>query len=92
MPDGIEIHNARISDSNRRYAEFLYAKRQRDGFLFRDCQRLVNQDRNVFAACMVALGDADAMVTGATRSPTPWRSRASRMAIDPEPGRRAVRR
>jgi malate dehydrogenase (oxaloacetate-decarboxylating)(NADP+) len=29
---------------------------------------MVNQDRNVFAACMVATGDADAMVTGLTRS------------------------
>ena len=38
------------------------------GFLFRDCQRLINQDRNHFAASMVALGDADAMVTGATRN------------------------
>ena len=27
---------------------------QRRGLLYRDCQRLVNQDRNVFAACMVA--------------------------------------
>ena len=36
--------------------------------LYRDCQRLVNQDRNVFAACMVACGDADAMVTGVTRN------------------------
>ncbi len=43
LPDGIEIQNARVSDSNRRYAEFLYGKKQRDGFLFRDCQRLVNQ-------------------------------------------------
>ena len=41
---------------------------QRHGFLQRDCQRMVNQDRNVFAACMVATGDADAMVTGLTRS------------------------
>ncbi|MCO6419876.1 NADP-dependent malic enzyme [Siccirubricoccus sp. KC 17139] len=68
LPDGIEIRNARISDSNRRYADYLYGKRQREGFLFRDCQRLVNQDRNVFASCMVALGDADAVVTGLTRS------------------------
>ena len=36
--------------------------------LYRDCQRLVNQDRNVFAACMVACGDADAMITGVTRN------------------------
>ncbi|WP_207539910.1 NADP-dependent malic enzyme [Sabulicella rubraurantiaca] len=68
LPEGMEIHNARLSQDNRRYAEFLYEKRQRQGYLFRDCQRLVNQDRNVFAACMVALGDADAMVTGETRS------------------------
>jgi malate dehydrogenase (oxaloacetate-decarboxylating)(NADP+) len=68
LPEGIEIHNARISQHNRRYAEWLYGKRQREGFLFRDCLRLVNQDRNVFGACMVALGDADAMVTGTTRS------------------------
>jgi malate dehydrogenase (oxaloacetate-decarboxylating)(NADP+) len=84
MPDGIEIHNARLSESNRRYAEFLYARRQRQGFLFRDCQRLVNQDRNVFAACMVAMGDADAMVTGVTRSYS-VALEGVLTAIDPEP-------
>ncbi|MDB5377909.1 MAG: NADP-dependent malic enzyme, partial [Rubritepida sp.] len=68
LPEGIEIHNARLSSQNRRYAEWLYARKQRDGFLFRDCQRLVNLDRNVFAACMLALGDADALLTGETRS------------------------
>jgi malate dehydrogenase (oxaloacetate-decarboxylating)(NADP+) len=86
LPDGIEIHNARLSDSNRRYAEYLYEKRQREGFLFRDCQRLVNQDRNVFAACMVATGDADAVVTGTTRSYSVAMEGVS-MAIDPVPGR-----
>jgi malate dehydrogenase (oxaloacetate-decarboxylating)(NADP+) len=65
---GIDIHNARLSQNNRKYAEFLYARLQRKGYLARDCQRMVNQDRNVFAACMVATGDADAMVTGLTRS------------------------
>ncbi|PPQ34511.1 NADP-dependent malic enzyme [Rhodopila globiformis] len=65
---GIEIHNARLSDRNSKYVEFLYARLQRHGYLQRDIQRLVNQDRNVFAACMVATGDADAMVTGLTRS------------------------
>ncbi len=86
LPDGIEIQNARVSDSNRRYAEFLYGKKQRDGFLFRDCQRLVNQDRNVFAACMVATGEADALVTGTTRSYAVAMEGIS-MAIDPIPGR-----
>ena len=66
--ENIEIHNARLSGRNTKYAEFLYSRLQRQGYLIRDCQRMVNQDRNVFAACMVATGDADAMVTGLTRS------------------------
>jgi len=66
--DGIEIHNARLSHKNAEYTQFLYARKQREGMLERDCQRMVNQDRNIFAACMVAAGDADAMLTGLTRS------------------------
>jgi malate dehydrogenase (oxaloacetate-decarboxylating)(NADP+) len=84
LPDGIEIHNARLSHSNRRYADYLYARKQREGFLFRDCQRLVNQDRNVFAACMVAMGDADAVVTGSTRSYSGALENIT-MAIEPMP-------
>ena len=66
--DLLEIHNARLSQDNKRYTEFLYARQQRHGMLYRDCQRQVNLDRNVFAACMVACGDADAMVSGVTRN------------------------
>jgi malate dehydrogenase (oxaloacetate-decarboxylating)(NADP+) len=66
--EGIEIHNARLSSANSKYVDFLYGRLQRQGHLHRDIQRMVNQDRNVFAACMVATGDADAMVTGLTRS------------------------
>ena len=66
--DGIEIHNARLSDRNRAYTDFLYRRNQRSGLLYRDCARLVNQDRNVFGACMVASDDADAMITGLTRN------------------------
>jgi malate dehydrogenase (oxaloacetate-decarboxylating)(NADP+) len=66
--EGVEIHNARLSEHNRPYAEYLYRRQQRAGLLFRDCQRLVNQGRNVFAACMVAHGHADAMITGLTRN------------------------
>ncbi|WP_428534792.1 NADP-dependent malic enzyme [Rhodopila sp.] len=66
--EGIEIHNARLSGANGKYVDFLYRRLQRQGYLQRDIQRMVNQDRNVFAACMVATGDADAMVTGLTRS------------------------
>jgi malate dehydrogenase (oxaloacetate-decarboxylating)(NADP+) len=68
IPDSLEIHNARRSANNTHYAELLYQKNQRGGMLFRDCQRQVNQDRNIFGACMVENGDADAMVTGLTRS------------------------
>jgi len=64
----LSIVNARISDKNEAYAEHLYKRQQRFGFLQRDVQRLVNQDRNVFAACMVACGSADGMVTGVTRN------------------------
>jgi malate dehydrogenase (oxaloacetate-decarboxylating)(NADP+) len=84
--DGVEIHNARLSQSNRKYADFLYSRLQRRGYVFRDCQRLVNQDRNVFAAAMVATGDADALVTGLTRS-TYVCIEDILLAIDPQPGR-----
>ena len=66
--DGLEITNARMSEQKVKYTEYLYKRLQRRGVLLRDCTRMVNQDRNVFAACMVAAGDADAMVTGTTRS------------------------
>ncbi len=68
LNDHVEILNARISGRNVDYANFLYERLQREGLLFRDCQRLANQDRNAFAACAVAMGDADAMVTGLTRT------------------------
>ena len=66
--DSLEVHNARLSDHNAAYTDYLFKRLQRKGHLYRDCQRMVNQNRNVFAACMVARGDADAMVTGLTRS------------------------
>jgi malate dehydrogenase (oxaloacetate-decarboxylating)(NADP+) len=86
-PDGLEIHNARISQNNRGYTEFLFKRMHRKGALLRDCQRWVNQDRNVFAACMVAQGDADAMVTGTTRSYLSTFEEITR-ALDARPGKR----
>ncbi|MCH2393544.1 NADP-dependent malic enzyme [Oceanibaculum sp.] len=86
-PGGIEVHNARLSTNNKKYTEFLYKRTQRKGALYRDCQRLVNQDRNVFAACMVASGDADAMVTGLTRSLAVCLDDITKV-IDPQPGKR----
>jgi malate dehydrogenase (oxaloacetate-decarboxylating)(NADP+) len=82
---GIEVHNARLSKDNVEYTAFLYNRLQRRGFIERDCQRLVNQDRNVFAACMVATGHADAMVTGLTRAPSVCLDDIAHV-IDPKPG------
>ncbi|MEM6625809.1 MAG: NADP-dependent malic enzyme [Pseudomonadota bacterium] len=66
--DELEIINARLSDKNPDYFDFLYERLKRKGYLQRDVQRLVNNDRNIFGACMVALGHADGMVTGVTRN------------------------
>jgi malate dehydrogenase (oxaloacetate-decarboxylating)(NADP+) len=87
--DGIEIHNAALSHRNAAYAQFLFARLQRQGYLFRDCQRLINQDRNAFAASMVALGDADAVVTGVTRNYSIALEDVRRV-IDAKPGHRVM--
>jgi malate dehydrogenase (oxaloacetate-decarboxylating)(NADP+) len=83
----LEIHNAALSNANRGYTDFLYQKLQRNGALYRDCQRMVNQDRNIFAACMVACGDADALVTGATRNYFTAFEEVTRV-LGPKPGQR----
>ena len=85
----VEIHNARLSHRNSVYAQFLYERLQREGYLFRDCQRMINQDRNAFAAAMVAQGDADAMVTGATRNYSVALEEVRRV-IDTKPGHRLM--
>jgi malate dehydrogenase (oxaloacetate-decarboxylating)(NADP+) len=89
LGDGIEIINAALSQRNSAYAAYLYERLQRKGFLLRDVHRLVNQDRNHFAACMVALGDADAMVTGVTRNFSVALEDVCR-CIDPKPGHRVM--
>jgi malate dehydrogenase (oxaloacetate-decarboxylating)(NADP+) len=86
---GLEIVNARLSDRNSDYVDFLYERLQRDGYLLRDAQRLINQDRNSFAAAMVALGDADGMVTGVTRSYDQVLEEVLRV-IDPAAGGRVM--
>jgi malate dehydrogenase (oxaloacetate-decarboxylating)(NADP+) len=86
---GIEIINAALSHRNAAYAAYLYERLQRKGYLLRDVHRLVNQDRNHFAACMVALGDADAMVTGVTRNFSVALEDVCR-CIDPKPGHRVI--
>ncbi len=89
LNENVEITNARISDRNLDYANQLYVRLQREGFLLRDCIRMANQDRNVFGACMVAAGDADAMVTGLTRNFSVALDNVRR-AVDQLPGRTAI--
>ena len=89
LNEGVQIANARLSSRNEDYAIYLYERLQRQGFLMRDCQRLVNTDRNVFGACMVALGEADALVTGLTRKFSIALENI-RLAIDPKPGHRPI--
>ena len=85
----LEIHNARLSVHNQEYANNLYKRLQRQGHLFRDVQRMVNQDRNVFGASMVAHGHVDAMVTGVTRSFGVNHEYITRV-LDPKPGQRLM--
>jgi len=87
--EDIEIVNARLSDRAGAYADHLYERLQRDGYLFRDCVRMVNNDRNIFAATAVALGDADGMVTGVTRNYATALTDVRRV-IDTRPGHRVV--
>ena len=87
--DFIEIHNASISEHRERYTDYVYNRLQRKGKLYRDCQRMVNQNRNIFASCLVTDGIADAMVTGLTRSFAVSLDDAMR-AINCKPGKRAM--
>ena len=89
LHENVEIHNARLSERNVDYANYLYERLQRNGSLLRDCQRMANQDRNIFAACMVALGDADALVTGLTRNFSLALDNV-RLAIDHRAGHRPI--
>jgi malate dehydrogenase (oxaloacetate-decarboxylating)(NADP+) len=85
----IEIWNARESAQTKTYTDYLYRRLQRKGYLERDCRRLVNQDRNTFAACMLACGHADGMVTGVTRHYN-VALRNVQYALDPRPGERVI--
>jgi malate dehydrogenase (oxaloacetate-decarboxylating)(NADP+) len=85
----LEVINARLSQHNPEFVDFVYSRLQRSGFLKRDVQRLIHQDRNTFAASMVGLGYADAMVTGVTRSFDQALDEVMRV-IDPSPDGRVM--
>jgi malate dehydrogenase (oxaloacetate-decarboxylating)(NADP+) len=85
----IEIRTPQKATQTVAYADALYKRLQRRGSLHRDCVRLVRNDRNIHAACMLALGDADAMVTGVTRSYS--RALADvRLVLDVPKGQRSI--
>jgi malate dehydrogenase (oxaloacetate-decarboxylating)(NADP+) len=79
-----EVLNSRNSPLVGRAVDYIYTKHQRHGLLRREIERLVNQDRNFFAAAMLALGEADAMITGTTR-PFSQSLKQVRTVIDDEP-------
>jgi malate dehydrogenase (oxaloacetate-decarboxylating)(NADP+) len=85
----LNVINARLSHWNAEFVDSLYARLQREGYLRRDVQRLVNQDRNVFAASMVAQGHADGMVTGVTRNFDQVLEEVLQV-VDPAPGGRVM--
>ncbi|HEY3797931.1 MAG TPA: NADP-dependent malic enzyme [Caulobacteraceae bacterium] len=85
----LEVLNARLSSHNPEFVDYLYERLARLGYLRRDVLRLINQDRNSFAACYVARGYADGMVTGVTRAFDQALEEVLRV-IDPEPGGRII--
>ncbi len=84
-----EIYHSRTAPHTALYADYLYERLQRRGVLRRDALRLVNTDRNVYAACMLAHGHADGMVTGVTRNFNVALENV-RLALEPRPGERLI--
>jgi malate dehydrogenase (oxaloacetate-decarboxylating)(NADP+) len=67
QPESFELHNSRRSPRIGEMVDLLYQRMQRRGYLHRDVERLVNQDRNIFASLLLDLGEGDVMITGVTR-------------------------
>lgn len=87
-PESFEVHNSRHSPLVPAMVDFLYKRLQRRGYLRRDCERMVNQDRNIFGSLLLQLGEGDAMITGITR-PYAQNMREIRRVIDVGEGRTA---
>ena len=85
-PDSYEVHNSRHSPLVPRMVDFVYGRLQRRGYLRRDVERMINQDRNIFGSALLQLGEGDAMITGITRTYA-QNMREIRRVIDPEAGR-----
>ena len=85
-PESFELHNSVNSPLVPDMVDALYKRLQRRGYLRRDCERMVNRDRNIFGALLVTMGVADAMITGMTR-PFAQTLREVKRVMDPAPGR-----
>ena len=82
----IEIVNSTKKEMREKYVNFLFKKLQREeGLLERDCDRMVRNDRVIWGSCMVACGDADAMVTGNTRRYAQSLQKIKKV-VNPRPG------
>ncbi len=82
----IEIINSKNKQKRERYVDYLFKRLQREkGMLQRDCDRLIRNDRVIWASCMVACNDADAMVTGNTRRYSSSLEKIIQV-VDPRPG------
>ncbi len=63
----ITVVNAANSRHLDAYRDYLYERLQRKGVDREDAHKMAARDRHVFASLMLAHGDGDGMVTGATR-------------------------
>ncbi|ABQ69115.1 Malate dehydrogenase (oxaloacetate-decarboxylating) (NADP(+)) [Rhizorhabdus wittichii RW1] len=88
-PETYELHNSRNSPLIERMVDYLYDRLKRRGTLRREVQAMVNQDRNIFGALLLALGEADAMVTGTTRTYSQT-FRPIRRVLDPVEGKKPL--
>jgi malate dehydrogenase (oxaloacetate-decarboxylating)(NADP+) len=84
-PENYPIHNSANSPLVPAMVERLYERLQRRGYLRRDVQRMVNNERNVFGPLLVELGEADCFVSGVTRHFHQVLSQV-RLVIDPVAG------
>jgi malate dehydrogenase (oxaloacetate-decarboxylating)(NADP+) len=84
-PESFTVFNSRHYPKVPELADFLYQRLQRRGYLHREVERVVNQDRNIFAALLLAAGEADVMITGITRTYA-QNLRQIRRVLDPQPG------
>jgi malate dehydrogenase (oxaloacetate-decarboxylating)(NADP+) len=84
-PESFEIQNSADSTLVPQMADYLYTRLQRRGYTERDIRRMVNHDRNTFAALLLALGHGDALISGITR-PFAQTMREISRVIDPKEG------